>query len=131
MTRIEKLVYRLRGIKIPEEKVDTTKEDMVKKVNDILLEPESIDTMIPACKNCEHCRIYDQTLDQFRGKAPEYNRPIGVRIESNDFINGVSSSKIKRNSNKCWRERDDEAWHVKDEFFCGKEAIFFKEKKII
>jgi len=31
--------------------------EAVEKVNAILLEPENIQTVIPACKDCIHCRI--------------------------------------------------------------------------
>jgi len=103
--------------------IEEREQELVKKVNDILLEPESIDTMIPPCKKCIHYKGYD-----LKSLRPDCIRPTGDRTIVNDYENGISSSIIDRIHRECCREREisSEKYRIR----CGPCALFFKEKEI-
>jgi hypothetical protein len=122
------------------------KNDEVEQVRNaidrILKEPEVIDEMVPACKDCTHCsgkkdqhlQRIDPTTGERVADPTEYPfciRPTGGRDESitPDWYNGIIHHTIARVNQWCWSERQSYPHAKKYKHFrCGRNGQYFKAK---
>ena len=103
-------------------------QEVQEAIDRILTEPESIDEMIPACKDCLHCELRKDQSTRSEKLHPHCRRPVGSRLKEYDWTNGIVHHIVARVNNWCWAERRTSDREADRHHHCGKDGQYFKAK---